>query len=77
MRVDSKDGHIKPSLMVEALLCKWIITSEGQLKKLMQVSFEYDHTYMKTKGQNMRLKLSQDQSIVSLFFEKQIAKKGD
>ena len=36
------------------------------MKKIKQVSFEYEGFYSATNGQNMRLKLSHDMQYVSL-----------
>ena len=68
-----EDGHLMrvggtgdDSVMAEALISLWTYSKQGQLKKLIERSFSYGDTYIPTKGQQMRLTLSNDQRFVTL-----------
>lgn len=62
---DENDDERYPNL-AEALISLWQVNKKGQMKKIKQVSFDYEKFYSATKALNMRLMLSHDQCFVSL-----------
>ena len=62
IETDYEDDYV----VVEALLCIYRITPTGQIEQEKQISFSYDQKFHPTKEGKMKLRLSQDRSIVSL-----------
>lgn len=52
--------------VVEGIISLWRISKGGQLVKEKEVNLEYDMKYKQTRGQNLKLQLSYDKTVVSL-----------
>ena len=61
--METKNGD---DAMVEGILSLWKISSQGQIQKDKEISFEYNMAFKDTKDGKMMLTLSHDKKIITL-----------